>query len=173
MGSTRNGIAGRKMGLCSIFGLMAELQSPGAATSRQSLTADHVGIPAPHHATKCQGKRQEYWFTRHATIRTSSCNRPSLDQPWHRVEFSQSGCKRLHERSSSVERWDSKSDGTEELRMPECDRIADRHVHTAEVIPVKFASHLASNTVKRILEFDVETAGLRRALPVSSESGNP
>ena len=54
------------MGLCSIFGLMAELQSPGAATSRLSLTAakkrkkleeDHVGIPAPHHAMKCQGKR--------------------------------------------------------------------------------------------------------------------
>ena len=45
------------MGLCCTFGLMAELQSPGAATSRLSLTADHVGIPAPHHAMKCQGKR--------------------------------------------------------------------------------------------------------------------
>ena len=59
------------------------------------------------------------------------------------------------------------------VTVQECVRIADQHVHTAEVIPVKFASHLASNTVKRILEFDVETAGLRRALPVRSESGNP
>ena len=31
IGSTRNGIAGRKMGLCSIFGLMAELHPLGAA----------------------------------------------------------------------------------------------------------------------------------------------
>ena len=31
--------AGRKMHLCSTFGLMAELQSPGAATSRLPLTA--------------------------------------------------------------------------------------------------------------------------------------
>ena len=79
-------------------------------------------------------------------------------QLWHRVEV-------------------LNSDGTVELRMQECVRIADQHVHTAEVAPVrfplKFASHLASNTVKRILEFDVETAGLRRALPVRSESGNP
>ena len=44
-------------------------------------------------------------MSRLATIRTSPCHRPSLDQPWHRVEF---GCMRLHERSSSVERWDSK-----------------------------------------------------------------
>ena len=29
----------RKMGLCSICGLMAVLQSPGAATSKLSLTA--------------------------------------------------------------------------------------------------------------------------------------
>ena len=30
------------------------------------------------------------------------------------------------------------SDGTEELKMPECVRIADRHEHTAEVAPVRF-----------------------------------
>ena len=34
IGSTRNGIAGKNMGLCTIFGLMVELQSPSAATSR-------------------------------------------------------------------------------------------------------------------------------------------
>ena len=50
------------------------------------------------------------------------------------LNFPQSGCKRLHEPSSSVERWDSKSDGTEELKMPECVRIADRHEHTVRFL---------------------------------------
>ena len=36
------------------------------------------------------------------------------------------------------------SDGTEELRMPECVRIADRHEHTAEVIPVKYQAQLSA-----------------------------
>ena len=51
------------------FGLMAELKSPGAANQdcpslqRNKLEelvvihGDHVGIPAPHQAMKCQGKR--------------------------------------------------------------------------------------------------------------------
>ena len=33
---------------------------------------------------------------------------------------------------------------------PRTSRIADQHVHTAEVILVKFASHLASNTKRMI-----------------------
>ena len=47
IGSTRNGIAGRNMGLCCTFGLMAKLQSPSAAITRLSLVIAGAPMRTP------------------------------------------------------------------------------------------------------------------------------
>ena len=72
IGSTRNGIAGRNMGLCCTFGLMAELQSPGTAihqdcpwSSQGPRCGRHRETAPKHHQGQCCDSKR--WTQLHTT----------------------------------------------------------------------------------------------------------
>ena len=52
----------------------------------------------------------------------------SLEQPWHRVEFSSKRLQEIPRTFLFGRTLQLESDGTEELRMPECVRIAGKMV---------------------------------------------
>ena len=56
--------------------------------------------------------------------------------------------------------------------MPSRTAAAQSEASSTTWFPRKLLLESGQLHVKLILEFDVETAGLRRALPVRSESGN-
>ena len=94
--------------------------------------SDDVGITALLQAMTCQGERDCEQGV--SVARTEVPVHEALQFEHHRAEYRNCG-QPWHHFGQAPE---LESDGTEELRVPECVRIADRHEHTAESALVKF-----------------------------------